>query len=208
MGIFDDIQRAFNPNDNGLNKSIQHTNEVLSQTFDPNKNKVADTFKESFTDFGTRVDKSIKMVFGDNGVLDNTIIKPSDNFFKSTLPKTTIDISNKIDTGFKQKLADPANIFFKSTLPTGANQFFNDVKNEGLPIVSHLPIIGGILPHSSTLTSSPLPPSLSSPSSPISQGRALNHSVVLKLPTEESTNSYMVPLVIGGAIFAFILLQK
>ena len=56
MGIFDDIQKAFNPNDNGLNKSIQHTNEVLSQTFDPNKNKVADTFKESFTDFGNRVD--------------------------------------------------------------------------------------------------------------------------------------------------------
>jgi hypothetical protein len=39
MGILEDIARAFNPNDNGINNSIQHTNEVLSQTFDPNKQK-------------------------------------------------------------------------------------------------------------------------------------------------------------------------
>ena len=66
MGILDDIQRAFNPNDNGLNKSIQHTNEVLSQTFDPNKNKVADTFKESFTDFGNSQAFNRRLTVGGN----------------------------------------------------------------------------------------------------------------------------------------------
>ena len=87
------------------------------------------------------------------------------------------------------KLADPADIFFHKTLPTGANQFFDDFTN-------HLP---KILPHS---------PSLSSPSSTLSQGLALNHSIVLTKPTEESKNSYIVPFIVGGAIFAYILYQK
>ena len=160
--------------------------------FDPNKNKVVDTFKEAFTDYGNVVDKIIRKIFGGGGVRDETIIKPSHTFFEKTLP----DIGNKIDTGFKQKLADPADIFFHKTLPTGANQFFDDFKNH-LP--SHLPIIGKILPHS---------PSLSSPSSTLSQGLALNHSIVLTKPTEESKNSYIVPFIVGGAIFAYILYQK
>ena len=66
MGILEDIARAFNPNDNGINNSIQHTNEVLSQTFDPNKNKVNEVMRKTFDPNENKVNEVLSKTFDPN----------------------------------------------------------------------------------------------------------------------------------------------
>lgn len=205
MGLLDDINNAFDPkkngvadafdpNKNGVADAFKTAGDKLDQTFDPNKNNVANTFNNDFPKYFNTVGNSMNDIFGKGGFLDNKIGEPSKNFFDNTLPTGANQFFNNIDN----KIGEPTKLFFDQTLPTGANQFFNDVgQTVGKTVGGTL--FGTVSSGTQTRQLDPQP----------NNGKAITSDTkdVTVTPVTTKTD-FVIPLVVGGAILAFVMLKK
>ena len=105
-----EIERALNPNSNGLTQSIDNSNKVFENSFDPQKNNVTNTFTNVGTGmrgaFNT-IDQTFKNFFDGEGA--RKFYGDTDNFFNHTVADN-IDLS-------KNKTID-----FLNTIPERVNQ--------------------------------------------------------------------------------------
>ena len=92
MDFLNSLDKAFDPNKNGFNASIDNSNKVFETAFDPNKNNVATTFTNvgtSLRDSFNIMDQTFKNIFdGDDA---KKFYGDTDNFFNHTIGDNTND---------------------------------------------------------------------------------------------------------------------
>ena len=193
MGLLDDINNAFknagdvldqtfDPNKNKVANTFKTVGEVLDQKLDPNKNNVANTFNNGFPEYFHTVGNSMNDVFGKGGLLDNKIGEPSKAFFEKTIP-----------TGTNQFLNDVEHKVGGSMLGTVSSQFLNDVGHK----------VGGSMWGTTTVSSGTQTKQLDPRPN---NGMAITSDSKDVQPATQT--NYIIPLVIGGAILAFVMLKK
>jgi hypothetical protein len=119
-----------------------------------------------------------------------------------------MDFFNKIGQGFTDTIIKPSETFFNKTIPEKVIQpsdnFFNQVGHSLPPSIT-----GAIGIHSGTVRRpNRIPVAVSSPNlQPSLSGKPITHTV-LKNIDDPNTNNYMVPLIIGGVLIAFMVMKN